>query len=121
MICRIILWISLLANFALYFGWIDVWQYRTYVDKSVEFSKEMSDEQKRKEFLQKDWVNVAKDTLAQKYQKDLDKLKEQLKWKTEDQVKTYLKQNFTWLTDNEINFAASYIKSNSLSSSSSLK
>lgn len=110
MICRIILWISLLANFALYFGWIDVWQYKWYVDQWVKFWKEMTDEQKRKEFMEKDWFNVAKDSLMKKYNQDIDKLKTELSNKSEQQVKDYLKQKFPNLSDKEIELISWYIK-----------
>lgn len=41
-IIRIILLISLAFNIALYYGWMDIGQYRNYVDKSIEDLKEIA-------------------------------------------------------------------------------
>lgn len=111
MIIRILLIISLIFNVALYFGWIDVGQYRNYVDKWFQVSKDLTDETKRNEMLNQDWLKLAKDKLSEKYWKDLEKVKQDLKSKSEQQIKDYLKKTYTWLNDQEIDKVTDYIKS----------
>lgn len=110
MIYKILLFVSLVFNIALYFGWIDVGQYRNYVDKWFEVSKDLTDENKRNQLLNQDWLNLAKEQLLQKYWKDLEKIKLDLKSKSQQEVKDYLKKNYTWLNDQQIEKVSEYIK-----------
>ena len=40
---KILLWISVFINIILYFGWIDVGQYRNYIDSTIELWKTFSE------------------------------------------------------------------------------
>ena len=39
---KILLIISIVINIVLYFWWIDVWQYRNYIDHSIELTKKIA-------------------------------------------------------------------------------
>lgn len=40
---KILLLISVFINVVLYFWWVDVWQYRNYVDSTIELGKQFSE------------------------------------------------------------------------------
>jgi len=46
---KILLIISIFINVVLYFWWIDVWQYRNYIDHSIELTKKVANSEEVKE------------------------------------------------------------------------
>lgn len=98
---KIILWISLAFNVALYFGWIDVGQYRNYVDKWIQTSKDIIQSPEFQTAL-----TSAGDKLKQAYGKDLEQaqlqIKAQIRTQGEAKAREYIKKNFSGLNDTEI-------------------
>lgn len=101
LILKVLLALSLFFNVSLYFWWMDLGQYRNYVDKWIETWKEILTSQ---EFANLKTSAISKITNA--YSWDIDKLKTKIIsdiWKYwEDKTKDMLQEQYWKLDEKEI-------------------
>ena len=92
MICKLILIVSLVFNILLYFGIIDLGQYRGYIDKWIEIWKKAYNSEEMQQFIDLGWkiIRNTKEDVVANFWDDY----EMLKSKSKDEIKKYLKEKY---------------------------
>lgn len=109
MFVQVLLYISLFANAALYFGWIDVWQFRWYVNVYTNEALNQTNKIYKDSSLNQ-LVEAHKKMIEEKYQVDLDDISWSIAKLSESKAKEYIKSNFTWVDDKKVDEIFDFIK-----------
>ncbi|MEF2175692.1 MAG: hypothetical protein V3575_04420, partial [Candidatus Absconditabacteria bacterium] len=109
MIVQVLLYISLFVNAALYFGWIDVGQFRTYVNVYTNEALNQTNKIYQDSALN-ELVESHKTMIEEKYQVDLDDISGSIAKLSESKAKEYIKSNFTGVDDKKVDEIFDFIK-----------
>ncbi|MCT4617569.1 MAG: hypothetical protein N4A38_05170 [Candidatus Gracilibacteria bacterium] len=101
LITRILLIASLFFNAALYYGWMDLGQYRTYIDKLAKSGQEIIESDQFKNLL-----TLIQDKFKEAYGEDIAKLEEEVKTKIqevgEEKAVELVQEKYNKLTEADI-------------------
>lgn len=115
-IVRILFLISLGFNVALYFGWIDVWQYREYVDRGIKMWQEIAESEELA-----DLGNLFKSKLQENFWEEFDWLlseaQDLVKRKWVDYAQKALQSKYSEFSSGDINQLVEYAGSEMLKAS----
>jgi hypothetical protein len=115
-IIKILFIFSLWFNVALYFDWIDIWQYREYVDKGIQIWQEIGESEE----LANLW-NLFKTKLEENFGEDFDNMlgeaESLIKKRWTDYAQKVLKSKYSNFSSGDINNLIEYAGSEMLKSS----